>query len=426
MREGEMLIEKAVKPGCLSGEVVVITGGGRGIGRETALVLGYLGASVAIAEIGDSGLRTQDDVRAAGGRALWVKTDISDAGEYGRFRERVLAEWGKVDVLINNAEAVCPKSILDHSLEEWERVFAVNCRGVFLGVKLFLPAMLERRHGAVVFMPSAQGIPYVGAYSASKAAQESLAASLAQEVGPGAGVSVITFGVGMVDTPATREYVPILASLYGMSEAAFVAMAAPGGHMAQAELVATGLAGAVVHASELHGEQVDWTSGLARIGLTAEGFHATPAAPPTAVGVSPAPAEAGLLALATAVEGVVRQIRDEYENLGVFQKQWYRRTLRHRTGMDVDGWERAALGAVAALRAGSNVELRYSEQLRRLAGHLARCEADWRGYVTDPVLVDQGIAALEGRKAAVESLISALTRARAAAPAFTAARPSGT
>ncbi len=201
-----MLIEDAnIEAGCLAGEVAVVAGAGRGIGRETARALAYLGATVAIAEINESGLSTQNEIRALGGKALWVKTDVSDPASFASFRDRVQAEFGKVDILVNNAEAVVVKAIVEHSLEDWERVFAVNCGGVFLGIQLFMPAMLEHHHGTIIFMPSAQGMPYVGAYSASKAAQESLSSSLAQEVKSGSGVSVITFGVGMVQTPATEE-----------------------------------------------------------------------------------------------------------------------------------------------------------------------------------------------------------------------------
>ncbi len=417
-----MLIQQAdVRRGCLSGEVAVITGGGRGIGRETALALGYLGASVAIAEISETGRKAQDDIRANGGTALWVQTDISDPAAWERFRDRVVAEWGKVDVLINNAEAVCPKAILEHSLEDWERVFAVNCRGVFVALKLFLPAMLERHHGVVVFMPSAQGIPYVGAYSASKAAQESLSTSLAQELGPGTGVSVITFGVGMVETPATREYVPILASRYGLTEAGFIAMAAPGGQMAPAELAGTALAGVVLNAADLHGEQVDWPTGLARIGLTAAGTPVAKAAPvlPLHSATTPThPASEDIRVLAAGVDAVVREIRREYEDLGVFQKQWYKRSIRHRTGLDIEGWEGAAGDAARSLREGGPIAVdpQYLPRLRRLADHLARSEADWRGYATDRSQLEEGLAVLQRRRGAVLALVTALANTPSGVP----------
>jgi NAD(P)-dependent dehydrogenase (short-subunit alcohol dehydrogenase family) len=412
-----VLIERAnVTAGCLDGEVAVVTGAGRGIGRETARALAFLGASVAIAEISESGLSTQSEIRARGGKALWVKTDVSDPASYANFRDCVQAEFGRVDILVNNAEAVVVKAVVEHSLEEWESVFAVNCRGVFLGIQLFMPAMLERHHGTIIFMPSAQGMPYVGAYSASKAAQESLSSSLAQEVKSGSGVSVITFGVGMVKTPATEQYVPKLATRFGMTDAEFVAMAAPGGSMISADLCATGLVGVILHAAELHGEQVDWPAGLAKIGLSATGVAEErtpqpiqPSAVPKPSGPSTKPDD--VLAMAVAVENVVKAVRAEFDGLGTFQKQWYKRTLRHRTGMDVEGWERAAHNAVEMLRkdgGAAGLAPDYVRELRGLTEHFVKSEADWRGYVKDPAQLDGGIAVLEERRSAVQSLIDSL------------------
>jgi NAD(P)-dependent dehydrogenase (short-subunit alcohol dehydrogenase family) len=77
-----------------------------------------------------------------------------------RMHARAIATFGKVDILVNNAEAVVFKAMIDHTIEEWDRLFAVNLRSALIGVKLFLPDMLERKEGVIVTMQSSEGMPY--------------------------------------------------------------------------------------------------------------------------------------------------------------------------------------------------------------------------------------------------------------------------
>ena len=187
--------------------------------------------------------------------------------------------------------------------------------------------------------------------------------------------------------------------------------------MITADLCATALVGVILHAAELHGQQVDWPAGLAKIGLSAEGVanqgrplqsiqpsaEPTPAVPNTDAG--------DVLAAVVAVENVVKAVRAEYDNLGTFQKQWYKRTLRQRTGIDVESWEKAAHDAVETLRKGGSeaaLAPEYIRDLRGLAEHFVKSEADLRSYVKDQAQVAKGIAVLEERRSAVQSLIDSL------------------
>ena len=155
-----MLIDNAHLNGSeLRDQVIVVTGAGQGIGKATALILAQLGARVVIAEINDTGLETERLIREAGGQALFVKTDVADPHSMEQLRDRVQAAFGPVDVLVNNAEATVMKLTVDHSLEEWERVFAVNLRGAFLGIKLFLPEMLQRKTGTIITFESRKACP---------------------------------------------------------------------------------------------------------------------------------------------------------------------------------------------------------------------------------------------------------------------------
>ena len=201
-----MIIERAgISSKALQGKVAVVTGAGQGIGRETARILAHLGASVVIADINVSGRETEQVIGREDGNALFVQTDISEQASVEHLHRQARQAYGEVDILVNDAEAFTAKPVLDHAVEEWDRIFAVNLRGAFLGIKAFLPAMLERKQGVIITMESAEGMPYLAPYLASKVGLRSLAFSLAQEVGAESGVAVYCFGAGMVDYITRQE-----------------------------------------------------------------------------------------------------------------------------------------------------------------------------------------------------------------------------
>jgi NAD(P)-dependent dehydrogenase (short-subunit alcohol dehydrogenase family) len=269
--------------------------------------------------------------------ALHVKVDISDPESVASLHERAIRTFGHVDVVVNNACVFYTKPLLDHSVEEWDRVMAVNLRGAFLTAVYFLPEMVARHHGVFVTMESGEGMPYMAPYFASKAALGSLAGSLGQELGPDAGVSVFCFGAGMVDTPAIREAIPRLAPLYGMTEEQFVKQAAPGGSMLTAEECGAGLVGCILNAARFHGEETAAPAGLALLGL---GARTSPAGGEPARSAAHTGGEPREGARETAQ--LIGELRSEYDSLGMFQRQWYRRMLKQRTGLSLEDWESAS------------------------------------------------------------------------------------
>jgi len=121
------LMRKAdVRPDALQGKVAIVTGAGRGIGKPAAQGLALLGASVVVAEIMDTGQATADEIVAAGGRAIFVKTDVSQSASMEALRDRTLEAFGPADIFINNATAFTTKPLLDLTVDEWDRVFSVN------------------------------------------------------------------------------------------------------------------------------------------------------------------------------------------------------------------------------------------------------------------------------------------------------------
>jgi NAD(P)-dependent dehydrogenase (short-subunit alcohol dehydrogenase family) len=419
-----------LKPDELRGKVAVITGAGQGIGRETARILAHLGASVVIAEVNETGRETEQTIRSEGGQALFVPTDVGDPPSIDRLHQSVLSAFGRAHILINNAEANKAKSLLDHTLEEWDAVFAVNMRGAFLAIRAFLPEMLEQKQGTVITMQSSDGMPYMSAYLASKVGLRSLAMSLAGEVGGSSGVSVYCFGPGMVDTPGLQAGIHDLAPLYGVSEEEFIRMAAPGGQLTPAELCATGLVGTILHAPDFHGQETLYVVGLSKLGLAPSGerweLGAGPLPSQTPVSTPASGGDGDLheraIALSRRMEDVLRDNVREYGELSVFQRPVIKRMFQQGTGLKVEDWLAGAedmtrrLVAVAQGDQDQSLSLdpsrlaAYVAQLRRMAGFLTKQESDARGWIKDPAKLRLALEALQARKETTLALADVLTQ----------------
>jgi NAD(P)-dependent dehydrogenase (short-subunit alcohol dehydrogenase family) len=159
--------------GRFGGKVAFVTGAASGIGRATALAFAGEGASVVVADISEDG--NQDTVRVIeelGGRALAVRCDVTRSEDVQAALTRAVGTFGRLDVAFNNAGAEQEASATaDVSEEEWDRIIAINLRGVFLCMKYEIPLMLEHGGGAIVNTSSGAGIKAFGhgaAYAAAK------------------------------------------------------------------------------------------------------------------------------------------------------------------------------------------------------------------------------------------------------------------
>jgi NAD(P)-dependent dehydrogenase (short-subunit alcohol dehydrogenase family) len=173
----------------IAGEVAIVTGGARGIGRAYAMALANHGCKVVIADLspGDAAVAA---IRASGQDASAVLTDVSDAASVGQLVEHVVSVHGRIDILINNAgyfrSAQRGVAFDDIDEEEWERAFAVNVRGTWLACKAVAPHMRARRHGRIVNVSSQvvwRGTPGFLHYVAAKAAVIGLTRAMARELG---------------------------------------------------------------------------------------------------------------------------------------------------------------------------------------------------------------------------------------------------
>jgi NAD(P)-dependent dehydrogenase (short-subunit alcohol dehydrogenase family) len=196
----------------LQDKVAIITGAGGGMGRVAAQMFAAEGAKVVAAEFDEAGgNETVALITAAGGDAVFVKTDVSNETDAAAMIAAAMDRYGRVDVLYNNA-GVMPEpdhSVIDTSVEVWDHVMAVNVRGVFLGCKYAIPRMLEQGSGSVINISSfvallGCSVPQ-DAYTASKGAVLSLTRSLAVQFGP-QGVRSNAICPGPIETPLLMDW----------------------------------------------------------------------------------------------------------------------------------------------------------------------------------------------------------------------------
>ena len=169
----------------LKDKITLVTGAGRGLGQAVAVAYARHGAQVIATARTESELeRTAEMIRDAGGCAWTFSADIALTSQVRQMAEQVLGEFGRIDVLVNNA-ARLPLTLLEEtSLEEWDRTITVNLRGPFLTCKLFLDNLKRRGGGSIINVSSragVEGFPRETAYCASKFGLEGFSRALAME-----------------------------------------------------------------------------------------------------------------------------------------------------------------------------------------------------------------------------------------------------
>jgi NAD(P)-dependent dehydrogenase (short-subunit alcohol dehydrogenase family) len=190
----------------LAGKVCIVTGGGSGIGRASALLFGVEGGLVVAADLDESSVR--ETAKAAGGDAVAYRVDVADEEETLALVAWVVERFGRVDVLFNNAGISGVGNVEETTLELWEQVMRVNVRGVFLMSRAVAPIMIRQRSGSIINMSSAiaqTGLARRVSYAASKGAVLSLTKSMQVDLAPH-GVRVNALQPGTIMTPFVERY----------------------------------------------------------------------------------------------------------------------------------------------------------------------------------------------------------------------------
>jgi NAD(P)-dependent dehydrogenase (short-subunit alcohol dehydrogenase family) len=193
----------------LAGKVALITGAGSGIGRASAVRFAAEGARVMVVDWKPDGARqTVAQIKAYGGDARFVLTDVSQEPDVQRMIAQTVDAYGRLDILFNNAAVQVFGTIPETSTSDWHKVLDVNLKGVYLGCKYAIPRMIAQGGGCVVNMSSTLGLvgdPLMPAYGATKGAILAMTKAMAQAHGR-QNIRVNCICPGDVDTPIVQEY----------------------------------------------------------------------------------------------------------------------------------------------------------------------------------------------------------------------------
>jgi cyclopentanol dehydrogenase len=189
-------------------KVILVTGGAMGMGQSHSELLASQGAWVFVADMNqEKGQATVDGIRKQGGKADFLKLDVTNEADWNAAVGQIVERAGRIDVLVNNAGILVLKPVQDTSNEEWDRIFAVNVRSVFLGTRAVVPHMQKAGKGNIVNISSIYGLvgaPGASAYQASKGAVRLFTKSCAVDLAP-FNIRVNSVHPGVIETEMTKD-----------------------------------------------------------------------------------------------------------------------------------------------------------------------------------------------------------------------------
>jgi NAD(P)-dependent dehydrogenase (short-subunit alcohol dehydrogenase family) len=353
-----MLIENSnLKKDCLNGKTVLLTGGGGGIGYETARALAYLGANVIIAEIDQKkGSFAQNSInKELGSDKVWFyQADIGNEDEIGQMFSDVLGRYKTVDVLFNNA-TVTPLGPVDSvDIREWDRSYRVNLRAPILLIQKFLPIMKQRGSGVIVFVPSSGAAPFMGAYEVFKTAQVELCNTLVGEI-ENTEVIAYSIGPGLVKTETAENGIRTVAGLMGISTDEFYKMNEK--QMLDAETAGTGFAISVALAGRYNGQEIGSIQALIDGGIMRGAENETEQVRPDSMQTEE------FIRCVSEIVKVYTEQQEGWIKRNVFERQWILRDFKKTTGLSSDEMKSELLSLLE--RPGNAASFRVFELLKK-------------------------------------------------------------
>jgi NAD(P)-dependent dehydrogenase (short-subunit alcohol dehydrogenase family) len=194
----------------LSGKSAIVTGAGRGIGRETALLLAQAGASLTLADLDEASAQgVATEIRSRGGVALAVKTDVTNPADAQAMAAAALAAYGRIDILVNNAAVWTTKLFKDMTPQDYDRDIRVTLYGTLHCSRAVLDTMSAQKYGRIINLISDAGRigePYLTVYSAAKGGVAAFTKALAKEVGR-FNITVNGIAPGITQTPGAQGFI---------------------------------------------------------------------------------------------------------------------------------------------------------------------------------------------------------------------------
>ena len=330
----------------LTGNTVLLTGAGGGIGRETALAFAALGAFVLLTDIDRArGERATAAVNLRFPQAAhFLHADLSDKGAVAALCEKVLAQYGCPDILFHNAAVVVTGQVGAVPFQAWEHSYAVNLRAPILLTSSFLPHMRKRDRGCVVFVSSSGAAPYLNAYEVFKTAQGEFSNGLAAEL-EGTHIYTYTIAPGLVRTQTAEESIQAVAAHMGLSTEAFYREQAA--HTLSPQEAGQGFALSTLSASTYHGQEISSLQALHEcLGTgrdrTTPPATETPALPP---------------ALLMRIFDTFQAQYHGWLQRNLFERQWVLRDFKKRVGLPAEAVDNTLQTARNTLERGESPTL---------------------------------------------------------------------